>query len=607
MTHKEVNIFQAKLLRRDQISENTFRLEFTVLDRLFSFEAGQYIWLKVNRLLSPDPRGERRAFSIASGPQKDTIAIIFRNSKSGYKKTLLELPLGSPLEIIGPCGFFISPANADRKIIFISGGVGVAPFLSVIQDSLEKKDGRKIHLIYSESDKKFLIPEVLELQEKAKNSGFLKISINIGPLTDEFIAANTENDVRSFWYFAGPPGMVETLAPLVFQRGVPRDHMHFEEFYPFFPFEEKLDLSKRDEAEPLDIYKLAVDASPFHMMITDVNGIILYANEATVRITGFKISEMLGNTARLWGGLMEPAFYKELWVTKKIERVTYKGKARNRKKDGEHYIAELTIAPILKPNGNLIGFVASERDITELERIDKTKSEFVSLVAHQLRTPLSAVNWYSEMLLEKEVGTLETKQMEYLNEVYKGSQRMVKIVDALLDVSRMEIGTFAIEPVLTDILVLAQNAINEAMPLIKKKKLILIEKHTDNIPMLRIDPKLLQTVFQNLLDNAVKYTLDEGKIEFSIFLDAKKENMLINVSDNGFGIPKDQQSKIFDKLFRADNIRDKDTDGTGLGLYMTKAIVDLSGGAVWFESEENKGTAIHVSLPINAKPHEKSQ
>ena len=143
---------------------------------------------------------------------------------------------------------------------------------------------------------------------------------------------------------------------------------------------------------------------------------------------------------------------------------------------------------------------------------------------------------------------------------------------------------------------------------IARMKLKLSEKYLKDLPLFNADPKLLRMVAQNLLSNAVKYTPDKGKVGFDIWLakkgdevggkKVKEESVAITVSDTGYGIPAAQQEKIFTKLFRADNVREKDTDGTGLGLYIVKAIVDHSGGAVWFESVENKGTIFYVTLPL---------
>mgnify|MGYP001586672363 CR=1 FL=1 len=142
-----------------------------------------------------------------------------------------------------------------------------------------------------------------------------------------------------------------------------------------------------------------------------------------------------------------------------------------------------------------------------------------------------------------------------------------------------------------------------------EKKLVFREKYAPNISIILADPKLLTIVFQNLLSNAVKYTPAKGKIDLTI--DKQKNDILITVADTGLGIPKHQQDKIFTKLFRADNIREVDPSGSGLGLYIVKAILDHSGGKVWFKSparnasqsdaggEEKKGTTFYVSLPLS--------
>ncbi len=258
---------------------------------------------------------------------------------------------------------------------------------------------------------------------------------------------------------------------------------------------------------------------------------------------------------------------------------------------------------------------ATVRDITKEKEIDKAKTEFVSLASHQLLTPLSTVNWYTEMLLAGDAGKINAGQKEYLEAVYRGNQRMVELVDTLLNVSRLELGIFVVEPEPTDIADLAKSAIAEQKPQIDAKKLK-FSFHTTDVPKINVDPKLLHMVFQNLLSNAVKYTPKGGSIEFSISLDKKKRHINIQVADTGYGIPKNQQDKIFTKLFRADNVRGKDTEGTGLGLYIAKLIMDHSGGKIWFsspggsppkdgqaalgeESSENKGTTFYVSLPIS--------
>lgn len=256
-----------------------------------------------------------------------------------------------------------------------------------------------------------------------------------------------------------------------------------------------------------------------------------------------------------------------------------------------------TISPIKTQEGNTVGGVVSFRDITRERQIDQAKTEFVSLASHQLRTPLTAINWYCEMLLAKDTGVLTSKQRNYMLETYKASKRMVGLMDSLLNVSRLEMGTFIIEPKPIDIIKLFKNAISELSSLITKRNIVLHEEYDPKVIKIPADSKLLTIVFQNLLSNAVKYSYPKGHVNLSV--KKTKDSILIKILDNGIGIPENQQDKIFTKLFRADNVRQIDPDGTGLGLYIVKTIIDTCGGKVWFESKGGKGSIFYVSLPLS--------
>lgn len=361
-------------------------------------------------------------------------------------------------------------------------------------------------------------------------------------------------------------------------------------------------------ASELEKFKIALDGTSDHVVITDSNGIALYANAGLERITGFSPEEVLGKkvgTKELWGGKMSPEFYEDLWRTIKVEKKPFVGEITNKRKDGTPYQALSSISPIMNKHGVLEFFIGIERDITKEKEIDSAKTEFVSLASHQLRTPLSAINWYTEMLLSEDAGAITDMQREYLGEVSRGSRRMVELVNALLNVSRIELGTFAVQPEPTDVVELARDVINELKSKILEKKLRIEEVYAENLPKMMVDPKLTRIVFQNLLTNAVKYTPEEGKISISIAMSADETMFTIAVSDTGYGIPKEDQSRIFTKLFRASNIREKETDGTGLGLYIIKSIIEHSGGTVTFESEEGKGTTFTLTLPVSGmRPQE---
>jgi PAS domain S-box-containing protein len=265
------------------------------------------------------------------------------------------------------------------------------------------------------------------------------------------------------------------------------------------------------------------------------------------------------------------------------------------RKDKTKFPVAITVTPIIQ-NGKVIGAVDIFRDITNEKQIDRAKTEFVSLASHQLRTPLTSIGWYTEMMLNGDVGAVTVSQKKYLEEIYQGNRRLIDLVNTLLDVSRIELGTFKFESKQTDVIAIARSVLDEEKLEIAGKLLTVTENFSMNVPAFPTDPKLIRMIFQNLLNNAIKYTPRGGNITFAISIDTGK-NILIKISDSGYGIPENQQDKIFTKLFRADNAREVDPNGTGLGLYIIKSIVKNFGGKIWFESQAYKGTTFYVELP----------
>jgi two-component system sensor histidine kinase VicK len=202
------------------------------------------------------------------------------------------------------------------------------------------------------------------------------------------------------------------------------------------------------------------------------------------------------------------------------------------------------------------------------------------------------------MLQGGDAGALNDKQKEFLSEVYKGSKRMVQLVSDLLNVSRLESGRLKIEPVPTDLAAFIDEVRKELEPQIHavdcQVSLKLPEKKIEKV---NVDQVLLRQVIVNLLTNAIRYSSQnkEGSVIVSLIADEK--GYMISVKDNGIGIPKDVQGRIFEKFFRADNARGIVADGNGLGLYLAKQIMDSSGGAIGFESS-GQGTTFYATIPI---------
>lgn len=355
------------------------------------------------------------------------------------------------------------------------------------------------------------------------------------------------------------------------------------------------------QAQELKKFQLAVTEANDHIIITDAEGLVLYTNPSVQRITGYTIEETIGTKAgSLWGNQMPKEYYEEMWDTIKNKKEIFKGEITNIRKDGGPYFAEISISPILDDTKDVIFFVSIQRDITKAKEVDRMKTEFISLASHQLRAPLAAIRWNLETLRDGIAGEMNPNQKEFTMEAYDSTTRMVDLVNGLLNVSRIESGRLIIEPEPTDLSELIVTVLKEVNVMADAKKQTIHFDIQSNLPQINVDPKLIRNVYLNFLTNAIKYTGEEGSIELDVR--AQGNDVVSRIKDNGYGIPAEQQGKIFKKFFRADNARKFDTDGTGLGLYLVKSIVEASGGKVWFESVQDLGTTFFFTIPLAGMP-----
>ncbi|MEY4744848.1 MAG: hypothetical protein RL272_793, partial [Candidatus Parcubacteria bacterium] len=259
----------------------------------------------------------------------------------------------------------------------------------------------------------------------------------------------------------------------------------------------------------------------------------------------------------------------------------------------------ISASPLIS-NGALVGGVAVWHDMSKEVELDRAKTEFVSLASHQLRTPLTAINWYSESVVNGDYGKLGEDLREPLSAIHESSTRMSRLINSLLNVSRIEMGRLRITPKPSDITVIVKDVVGELAPLIEPKRLHVKLDFKKGLKRISLDENLTKILFQNVISNAVKYTPMGGHV--AVTVEKSGEDVLATVKDDGIGIPRGQQSKIFKKLFRAENVLAVETDGTGLGLYVAKAVVEQSGGKIWFTSEEGKGTTFCFTLPVKGVP-----
>ncbi len=243
------------------------------------------------------------------------------------------------------------------------------------------------------------------------------------------------------------------------------------------------------------------------------------------------------------------------------------------------------------------GTLVTLHDITREKRIERLKSEFVSIAAHQLRTPLSAIKWTLKMLLDGELGKLNKNQLDFVEKTYQSNERMIRLINDLLNVTRIEEGRYIYDRTPAQLEDICKEVLDSVEETAKRKNIetgFITPKK--KLPQVEVDKEKIRLVMQNLVDNAIKYTSEGGDVVVSL---SKEEDAIrFAVEDNGVGIPEDQQDRVFSRFFRGANIVRMDTTGTGLGLFIAKNIVEAHGGEIWFDSEEGEGTTFYFTVPL---------
>jgi signal transduction histidine kinase len=237
-------------------------------------------------------------------------------------------------------------------------------------------------------------------------------------------------------------------------------------------------------------------------------------------------------------------------------------------------------------------FSRQRQAVEQLERLNRAKSEFVSIVSHEFRTPLTGIQGFSEMMRDEDLTSEEMR--EYAGDINKDAQRLNRMINEMLDLDRMESGRMTIHPERMDLNAVIADVADRVRPQAPNHTLALDLQ--PDLPQVQADRDRMTQVASNLLSNAVKYSPTGGRITMSTRLDG--DLLRLDVRDEGLGIPADALETIFERYSRVDSQATKDIQGTGLGLPIVRQIVQLHGGKVWAESELGRGSVFHVVLPL---------
>jgi len=251
--------------------------------------------------------------------------------------------------------------------------------------------------------------------------------------------------------------------------------------------------------------------------------------------------------------------------------------------------------------GSFNTLLAKLRQMRAREKlISRMKSEFISIAAHQLRTPLSAMKWSLSMILAGDMGKIDSSVEEQLKKTYQSNDRLIELMNSLLSIARIEEGRYLYDLKAVSIKKLFRDIINYSNDLAFKQKIKIKSNITEvEIPKVKLDLEKFSLALQNLLNNAIKYSIKGSEVIASLkYVSGQNENFVqIEIKDFGIGIEEEDKDRLFTKFFRGKQAMEFHSEGTGLGLFITKNIIEAHGGKIWFDSEKGKGSTFYIKLP----------
>jgi len=327
---------------------------------------------------------------------------------------------------------------------------------------------------------------------------------------------------------------------------------------------------------------------------SDIDGKILYVTKKLCEISGFSKEELLGENHNILRHPDMPSHvFENLWKTIKNGQA-WEGKVKNRKKDGGYYWVHAIVEPLKGEDGAVIGFQSIRHDITH----QKAKEQFMANVNHELRTPLNAIIGFNQIIYKNLKKKSLNKLMDFSSRIDSGAKSMLQLINDILDMSKIEGDQFSVTPYEFNGYKEIYNHSQHFQGLISDKKISLKTKVDKTLEGVFFgDWQRISQIVLNLISNALKFTPEGGEVRYHVKYSGN--NLIITIKDNGIGMSKEAQDKIFKPFVQADGSTARKYGGTGLGLSITQKLVEMMEGRIQLESQEGEGTTFIVTLPLN--------
>jgi two-component system, OmpR family, phosphate regulon sensor histidine kinase PhoR len=352
------------------------------------------------------------------------------------------------------------------------------------------------------------------------------------------------------------------------------------------------------EANERRRFQAIVQQLPVGVIVTDSNGVIDFSNKRADLILGTKVPIGFKVGREQFVNIVEsrpsPATQSILAKALQTGRSITNEEFVVERESGKRVYIEASATPVRNKEGKLIAAAEILSDVTEHRELEKRKDDFVNMASHELKTPITSMKLYLDALIRNEKKYEPAHVHKMIRVIRTQTDRLQKLVSDMLDVSRLQTGKLSFQKEVFNLSVAAEDLMNELQGIDQSKKLRFIGKGTMHV---EADKFRIQQVLTNLITNAMKYSPDDKEIIVRVKTESGKA--LVSVEDRGIGIEKDQQKKIFDRLYQVTDSKEKTFPGLGMGLYISKEIIKRHKGQIWVESEKGKGSTFYFTLPLS--------